>query len=64
MKKVHILNPLLRFHGLTRRGPKAGDIQKGFANVPNSCALLGGLAEEEANLLEGLCEGEFGGHFD
>lgn len=40
---------------------RAGDV-KGF-NVPNSCALLGGLAEEEANLLEGLGEGEFGGHF-
>lgn len=31
--------------------------------VPDGCALLGGLAEEEADLLERLCEGELGGHF-
>lgn len=43
-------------------GLEAGDV-KGF-DVPNSGALLGGLAEEEANLLEGLGEGEFGGHFE
>lgn len=63
-EKVFILDPLLRLHGLTMQELKAGDIKRAFANVPNSCALLGGLAEEESNLLEGLCEGEFGGHFD
>lgn len=31
--------------------------------VPDGGALLGGLAEEEAHLLEGLGEGKLGGHF-
>jgi hypothetical protein len=31
-------------------------------HVPDSCALLGGLAEEETDLFEGFGEGEFGGH--
>lgn len=52
----------MRLHGLDKARAGSGRYQKAF-DVPNSCALLGGLAEEEANLLEGLCEGEFGGHF-
>lgn len=34
-----------------------------FFCVPDGGALLGGLAEEEADFLEGLGEGELGGHF-
>ena len=30
--------------------------------VPNCRAVLGGLAEKEAHLLQGLGEGVFGGH--
>jgi hypothetical protein len=40
---------------------EAGDIKRAF-DVPNSCALLRGLAEEEANLLEGLGESKFARH--
>lgn len=32
-------------------------------DVPRGGAVLRGLAEEEADLLEGLCESVFGGHF-
>lgn len=35
----------------------------GMFSVPDGGALLGGLAEEEAHLLEGLGKGELGGHF-
>lgn len=35
----------------------------GVFSVPDGGALLRGLAEEEAHLLEGFGKGELGGHF-